>query len=78
MFDGFDEFDIPTLGTTTHGCRGGEGPPILWHRVAPRLAERFTVIATDLRGYGDRGALRRDTIMRRTACARSLATKLRS
>jgi haloacetate dehalogenase len=26
---------------------------VMWHRIAPRLAERFTVIATDLRGYGD-------------------------
>jgi haloacetate dehalogenase len=43
---------------------GGEGPPLLllhgypqtktmWHRVAPGLAERFTVVAADLRGYGD-------------------------
>jgi haloacetate dehalogenase len=24
-----------------------------WHRIAPRLAQEFTVIATDLRGYGD-------------------------
>lgn len=27
----------------------------MWHRVAPRLAERFTVVATDLRGYGGSG-----------------------
>jgi haloacetate dehalogenase len=42
---------------------GGEGPPLLlhgypqtracWHRVAPELARRFTVVAADLRGYGD-------------------------
>jgi haloacetate dehalogenase len=43
--------------------RGGSGPPLLllhgnpqthamWHRVAPVLARRFTVIAPDLRGYG--------------------------
>jgi len=43
---------------------GGKGPPVLllhgypqthveWHRVAPMLAMDFTVIATDLRGYGD-------------------------
>ena len=42
---------------------GGDGPPLLllhghpqthmiWHRLAPRLAERFTVVAADLRGYG--------------------------
>jgi haloacetate dehalogenase len=43
---------------------GGNGPPLLllhghpqthaiWHKVAPALAERFTVVACDLRGYGD-------------------------
>ena len=45
---------------------GGSGPPLLllhghpqthaiWHKVAPALAERFTVVARDLRGYGDSG-----------------------
>jgi haloacetate dehalogenase len=44
--------------------QGGSGPPLLllhgypqthvmWHKVAPLLARHFTVIATDLRGYGD-------------------------
>lgn len=43
---------------------GGEGPPLLllhgypqthvmWHKVAPILAKRFTVVVSDLRGYGD-------------------------
>lgn len=43
--------------------RGGKGPPLLllhgnpqthamWHRVAPALAQRFTVICPDLTGYG--------------------------
>ena len=41
----------------------GSGPPLLlihgypqtkamWHKIAPGLAERFTVVAPDLRGYG--------------------------
>jgi haloacetate dehalogenase len=66
MFDGFEEFDISTSGASVHGRRGGSGPPVLllhgipethlmWHRVAPRLAERYTVVVTDLRGYGDSG-----------------------
>lgn len=44
--------------------RFGAGPPVLllhgypqthrmWHAVAPALAERFTVVCPDLRGYGD-------------------------
>jgi haloacetate dehalogenase len=28
----------------------------MWHKIAPRLAQEFTVVATDLRGYGDSGA----------------------
>ena len=43
---------------------GGHGPPLLllhghpqthmmWHKIAPRLAQDFTVVAADLRGYGD-------------------------
>ncbi|MGR6923948.1 alpha/beta fold hydrolase [[Actinomadura] parvosata] len=66
MFEGFDEFDVSTTGTTIHGVRGGAGPAVLllhgipethlmWHRIAPALAERFTVVATDLRGYGASG-----------------------
>lgn len=66
MFEGFEEFDVPGSGTTIHGRRGGSGPPLLllhghpethlmWHRVAPALAEQFTVVATDLRGYGGSG-----------------------
>jgi haloacetate dehalogenase len=47
-----------------NACYGGAGPPLLllhgypqthvmWHRIAPALAERFTVVCPDLRGYGD-------------------------
>ncbi|WP_405434244.1 alpha/beta fold hydrolase [Micromonospora sp. NBC_00617] len=85
MFDGFEEFDIPTAGATIHGRRGGSGPPVLllhgipethlmWHKVAPRLAEHFTVVATDLRGWGDSGT---PPSMSRTACAPSPATRSR-
>lgn len=66
MFADFATFDIATTGTVIHGRRGGSGPPILllhgipethlmWHRVAPILAERFTVVVTDLRGFGASG-----------------------
>ena len=65
MFPGFESFDI--LGgddVLIHGVVGGQGPPLLllhgnpqthvmWHRVAAGLAKHFTVVASDLRGYGD-------------------------
>jgi haloacetate dehalogenase len=66
VFAGFEEFEITTSATTIHGRRGGHGPPLLllhgipethlmWHLVGPRLASDFTVVATDLRGFGDSG-----------------------
>jgi haloacetate dehalogenase len=68
MYDGFRRFDIPTsdAGVPIRGVVGGDGPPLLllhgnplthihWRLVAPRLAREFTVVATDLRGYGDSG-----------------------
>lgn len=67
MLDGFDTRRIETPGAGIHLRIGGSGPPLLllhgfpqthacWHRVAPRLAERFTVVCPDLRGYGDSDA----------------------
>jgi haloacetate dehalogenase len=64
MFDGFERIRVEAEGVSINTVRGGEGPPLLllhgspqtlvmWHLVAPKLAEDFTVIATDLRGYGD-------------------------
>ena len=64
MFEGFDELQIETSGATINLVKGGSGPPLLmlhgypqshvmWHKIAPRLAEDFTVVAPDLRGYGD-------------------------
>ena len=65
--DSFRPFDVQTSAATIHGLIGGSGPPLLllhsipethlmWRNVAPALAERFTVVATDLRGFGDSGA----------------------
>ena len=64
MFDGFTTESVDTGEAVIRVRRGGSGPPLLllhghpqthvmWHLVAPRLAEHFTVIAADLRGYGD-------------------------
>jgi haloacetate dehalogenase len=63
VFDGFETLDIDAGEVRIHGVRGGSGPPLLllhgypqthvmWHAVAPALAEDFTVVACDLRGYG--------------------------
>jgi haloacetate dehalogenase len=64
-FPGFTAHDIATSGgVSIHAVKGGSGPPLLllhgapltyytWRDVAPRLAEEYTVVATDLRGYGD-------------------------
>jgi haloacetate dehalogenase len=63
MFDGFETEAIPTPRGDLRARIGGSGPPLLllhgwpqthhmWHAVAPAFAERFTVVATDLPGYG--------------------------
>ena len=64
MFEGFAPRQITTSGTTINLVQGGSGPGLLllhgypqthaiWHRIAPELAKRFSVVAADLRGYGD-------------------------
>jgi haloacetate dehalogenase len=64
VLDGFQQDRITTTGAEINLRRAGEGPPLLllhgypqthvmWHKIAPALAERFTVVLTDLRGYGD-------------------------
>jgi haloacetate dehalogenase len=64
MFDDFIRQQIKVNETTINFVRAGSGDPILllhgypqthvcWHRVAPKLAERFTVVCPDLRGCGD-------------------------
>ena len=65
LFPGFrSELLTVDDGIDIHAVIGGNGPPLLllhghpqthaiWHQVAPALAERYTVIACDLLGYGD-------------------------
>ncbi len=64
MFERFDTRDVAVNGTVIRCRVGGSGPALLllhghpqshvmWHRVAPALAETFTVVCADLRGYGD-------------------------
>ena len=63
IFPGFVLEHVTTRAGAIRLRRGGSGPPLLllhgnpqthamWHAVAPRLAERFTVVCPDLRGYG--------------------------
>src|SRR5260370_235532 len=64
MFEGFTRQIVTVEGIDITCVKGGSGPPILllhgfpqnmamWARVAPQLAEHFTVVCADLRGYGD-------------------------
>ena len=64
FFPGFKAFRVQTSGAVINGVIGGQGPPVLllhgapqthisWRLVAPKLAADYTVIAADLRGYGD-------------------------
>src|SRR5262245_51435258 len=61
---GFKSMKVQTSGATINVMTGGEGPPLLllhgapfthvaWRLVAPELAKRYTIVAPDLRGYGD-------------------------
>jgi len=64
MFEGFTSATIDTGEARIHVRHGGSGAPVLllhgipethvmWHKLAPRLAREFTVVAADLRGYGN-------------------------
>ncbi|RFB78830.1 alpha/beta fold hydrolase [Methylovirgula sp. 4M-Z18] len=63
LFPGFASHWIDTEAGKIFARSGGSGPPlvllhgfpqthVMWHRVAAQLAEHFTVVAMDLRGYG--------------------------
>ena len=64
MFDHFKKSAVTFDSITINYVMGGSGPPILllhgypqthvmWHKIANSLAKHFTVVASDLRGYGD-------------------------
>jgi haloacetate dehalogenase len=64
LLPGFKTQRVKTSGAELHTVIGGSGPPLLlihgaplthlsWFRVAPELAKHYTVVAADLRGYGD-------------------------
>jgi len=65
MFEGFGRRVVDAGAGVGIAVRtGGRGPALLllhghpqtgamWHRVAPALAQRFSVVIADLRGYGD-------------------------
>jgi len=63
MFEGFDRRRIAIGDAELNLVTGGKGPPLLllhgfpqtlaiWHRVAPALARRFSLVIPDLPGYG--------------------------
>lgn len=64
LFPGFDSLTVEIDDEWLFCRTGGKGPPLLllhgypqshvcWHKIAPRLAEHFTVVAADLPGYGN-------------------------
>jgi haloacetate dehalogenase len=64
VFEGFRLAMVDTGEAVVRVRYAGSGPPLLllhgnpqthvmWHKIAPRLARDFSVVATDLRGYGD-------------------------
>ncbi|HEV2523376.1 MAG TPA: alpha/beta hydrolase [Candidatus Acidoferrales bacterium] len=67
FFPGFKKLTKKASGATINFVTAGSGPPLLllhgypqthieWRMVAPQLAKKFTVVAADLRGYGDSSA----------------------
>jgi pimeloyl-ACP methyl ester carboxylesterase len=66
FFPGFQRQTVQTSGTTINVLVGGDGPPVLllhgypqthveWRKIAPELAKSYTLVISDLRGYGDSG-----------------------
>ncbi len=67
FFPGFKRLTTKTSGATINFVTAGSGSPLLllhgypqthieWRQIAPQLSKQFTVVAADLRGYGDSSA----------------------
>jgi len=63
LFPDFEEHYVQTQNAEIFARKGGNGPPLIllhgfpqthvcWHRIAPVLAQHFSLILPDLRGYG--------------------------
>jgi haloacetate dehalogenase len=63
LYPGYESHWIDTSAGKLFARSGGKGPPLLllhgyaqtnviWHRVAPALAEHFSLVIADLPGYG--------------------------
>lgn len=64
MLDQFHKATAQLGDISIRYAMAGSGPPLLllhgypqthvmWHKIAPALAKRFTVVASDMRAYGD-------------------------
>ena len=64
FFPGFEHRRVMSNGVGINLVHGGTGEPVLlihgypqthvlWHKVAPKIAEKYRVVAPDMRGYGD-------------------------
>jgi haloacetate dehalogenase len=92
LFPGFAEHRVRTDGAEIFARVGGSGPPLVllhgypqthacWHRIAPDLAREFTVVAMDLRGYGQSSAPAGDTdhiVYSKRAMARDVVEVMRA
>ncbi|MEM7567734.1 MAG: alpha/beta hydrolase [Pseudomonadota bacterium] len=84
LFPGYESRTFSCEGARIFARVGGEGPPlvclhgfpqthVMWHRLAPALATRFTLVLMDLRGYGWSSAPRSDGDNHETYSKRAMA-----
>jgi haloacetate dehalogenase len=92
LFPGFGARRVAASGAEVACVVGGSGPPLLllhgypqthamWHKVAPSLAQTFTVVCADLRGYGDSSKPESDDVHRpysKRALARDMVEAMRA